>query len=150
MDHTLKYSFKVWVTSAILASILSWLIVFVQVNSIHDFILGLELLLGMPVMIVLTGMFTFPSAIILYFSVRYLTRYYIGFVCTKMILTLLGLLLTSVYVYMLNDFSFHSNIFTLDYLLVVAPYYFAIIISIWIYKLKNFSVDYRISNLKTN
>jgi len=131
MNGTLSYNIKVWLTSLFISSILADLMNLRYAQSMHDVLNIFAMLVGIPLLILMMGVITIPSATIMYFSNIYLFKHDVNVLSIKLILSVLGLLLTFLSISIFGDFQF-----TADFFITASPYFLAVLISIWVYRLK--------------
>jgi len=131
MNRTLQYNIKVWLTSLLISSILAVLMNLRYARSIHDVFNIFAMLIGVPFLILMMGVLTTPSATIMYFSTIYLFKHDVNVLSIKLILSVLGLLLTFLSISIFGDFQF-----TEDFFITASPYFLSVVISIWMYRMK--------------
>jgi|GEM_PF-4194174 len=131
MNRTLQYNIKVWLTSLLISSILADLMNLRYARSIHDVFNIFAMLIGVPFLILMMGVLTTPSATIMYFSTIYLFKHDVNVLSIKLILSVLGLLLTFLSISIFGDFRF-----TEDFFITASPYFLSVVISIWMYRMK--------------
>jgi hypothetical protein len=131
VNQALSYSIKVWLTTIVFSPILSTLTILIDARNFHDVINISMLLLGLPLTILLIGVITIPSAIVFYFSSLYLLKKDVTSFSAKIILSIIGFLLTCLSINIFGDFKFTSA-----YLFIISPYLLVIMISIWIHRFK--------------
>jgi hypothetical protein len=132
MNKVLSYSLKVWLTTIVLCPVLSILTLLIQAVNLHEAANVVMLLVGSPFSMLLIGVLTIPSAVLFYISSKYLLKWGVKTFFAKIILSLLGLLLTCLTISVFGNFRF-----TLNYVFVILPYLISIFISIWIYRLES-------------
>lgn len=130
MNHSLEYTKRVWLTSILLSLVFSILTILTRTRNIHDVTGVFTLFLGLPAGVLFMGLVTIPSAIVLYFSVQLLLKHNINSLLSKLMLSLLGILLVCAQVAAMGELRF-----TVGYAIILLPYWTAIVFSVWIYKL---------------
>ncbi|NHA07771.1 hypothetical protein G7092_28490 [Mucilaginibacter sp. HC2] len=125
MKQALIYSLKVWLTGVFLAPVLLKLFWMVSGESTGSNAVGALMLFG--------GVLSIPSVLLLFLSVLILTRQAIAVNSTKLILSLIGIILAYLPIWVLNGRQFWLDSFMLNFFV---GYTVTVIAAIWFYKLK--------------
>jgi uncharacterized protein YacL len=133
MNPSLLYTRKVWFTIILLAPTFGILSILFRAKNMDDVMDVFKLFIGIPMAALLFGIITIPSVIAFYFATKYLFTSYFNQFSVKIVLSILGILLTFLSAGLMDEFKLKFNI---DYLLTIAPYLFAVVISVWIYKFR--------------
>jgi prepilin signal peptidase PulO-like enzyme (type II secretory pathway) len=121
-----SYSFKVWLTGAILPPILMFFYgLFRNTQNIEA--------IGIIMVMMLFGcVFSFPSFACLYLITCYLKKYLQSIFVIKFYLSLISILLTLIPFWFFAGFELKRV-----ELILLANYYFSILLGIWVFKLKS-------------
>ena len=130
------FTLRVWLTSIILSSVFSLLILLLKAANLHDVIEILTLLLGTPFSVLLFGVISLPSAFAFYLLCEYLLKLNMAPRLRKTFLSIIGVLLALVPIGTFGDLQM-----SLNFAILVSPYVFAVLASIWIYKLEPYNFD---------
>lgn len=125
MKQALIYSLKVWLTGVFLAPVLLKLFWMVSGESTGSNAVGALILFG--------GVLSIPCVLLLFLSVLILTRQAIAVNSTKLILSLIGIILAYLPIWFLNGRQFWLDSFMLNFFV---GYTVTVIAAIWFYKLK--------------
>ncbi len=125
MKQALIYSLKVWLTGVFLAPVLLKLFWMVSGESTGSNAVGALILFG--------GVLSIPSVLLLFLSVLILTRQAIAVNSTKLILSLIGIILAYLPIWVLNGRQFWLDSFMLNFFV---GYTVTVMAAIWFYKLK--------------
>lgn len=130
MNKEYSYSLRVWITTLLLSPLFALLTIAPKLRSFREAIELVTMLVGVPIMAILLGLITIPGIFVFHFFCRFLIKYKIPVLSVKSILSFLGIFFVCVPAYIFGHFEF-----TWDYALLILPYWVALFISIWIYKL---------------
>jgi prepilin signal peptidase PulO-like enzyme (type II secretory pathway) len=121
-----SYSFKVWLTGAILPPILMFFYgLFRNTQNIEA--------IGIIMVMMLFGcIFSFPSLACFYLVTYYLKKYLHPIAVIKLYLSLISILLTLIPFWFFAGFELKRV-----ELILLANYYFSILLGIWVFKLKS-------------
>jgi len=125
MKQALIYSLKIWLTGVFISPVLVKLFWLIIGESSGSNAIGALMLFG--------GILSIPSVLLLFLSVLILTKQAIEVNSMKLILSLIGVILTYLPIWFLNGREFGLDNFMLNFFIA---YTVTVIAGIWFYKLK--------------
>lgn len=130
-DLCKTFSKRVWLTGAVFSPVFALLINLRSATSLKDVFDVMILLVGTPFVMLIIGIISLPSALILYLTCKLVLKWNIPSVTRKLCLSLISIILTLIPIVILGNFRL-----SWEFAILTAPYVIVVVIAIWIYKLE--------------